>query len=246
MIVDMHRDYRRWFSHPVGRDMEVLVFGHAGARVLVFPTRAGRFFDYENWGLVDALRGPLEGGQLQLYCVDSIDAESLYCFHVSPHERLRRHLGYERYLLEELLPFSEWKNSNPFLIAHGCSMGAYHAANMAFRHPDRFHKVVALSGRYDLTADIGAFPRLLDACHDETVYFNTPSHFVPNLTDWRILEQLRRMQIVLAVGQEDAFAENNRQLSHTLERKGVAHTFDVWEGEAHRARYWRSMVPKYL
>ncbi len=34
----MNREYLRWFSPSLQRDMEMLVFGHAGARVLVFPT----------------------------------------------------------------------------------------------------------------------------------------------------------------------------------------------------------------
>ena len=84
--------------------MELLVFGHAGARVLVFPTRAGRFYDYENWGLVAALRRPLELGAIQLYCVDSIDRESLYAFHRPPWERIARHHQYEGYIIEEVLP----------------------------------------------------------------------------------------------------------------------------------------------
>ncbi len=48
----MKREYHKWYCGPLGRDMELLVFGHAGARVLAFPTRCGRFYDYENHGLV--------------------------------------------------------------------------------------------------------------------------------------------------------------------------------------------------
>jgi esterase/lipase superfamily enzyme len=35
--------------------MELLVFGHAGAKVLMFPTREGRFWEYERLGLVASL-----------------------------------------------------------------------------------------------------------------------------------------------------------------------------------------------
>src|SRR5262245_55309226 len=58
----MNREYHKWFSPRLHRDMELLVFGHAGARVLVFPTRQGRFFDYENWGLVGALHHQISNG----------------------------------------------------------------------------------------------------------------------------------------------------------------------------------------
>ena len=143
----MGRTYHRWWSPRLRREMELLVFGHAGARVLVFPTRAGRFYDYERWGLVEALHRPLAAGAIQLYCVDSSDRESLYAFHWPPWERIARHLQYESYIVEEVLPLSQQLNPSPYLIAHGCSLGAYHAVNLAFRHPQRFRKVVALSGR---------------------------------------------------------------------------------------------------
>lgn len=242
----MHREYHRWFSPRLQREMELLVFGHAGARTLVFPTRDGRFFDYENWGMVEALRHSIAHGWLQLFCVDSVDAESLYCNWCRPEDRIRRHLQYEAYLLHEVLPFMEEKNPTPFNIAHGCSLGAFHAVNLAFRHPDRFGKVVGLSGRYDLTSSIGSFRGLFDGHYDDDIYFNMPSHFIPGMHDHHLLEQLRKMQIVLAIGDEDVFLQNNRELSHALIEKGVANDLHIWHGEAHRPRYWRRMVAMYL
>lgn len=242
----MNREYHRWFSPHLGRDMELLVFGHAGARMLVFPTRDGRFFDYENWGLVHALRAPLEDGRIQLFCLDSVDRESLYCFGCHPQDRIARHLHYEAYVLDEVLLWTRQKNPDPFVIAHGCSLGAFHAVNIAFRHPHLFGKVVALSGRYDLTVAVRSFPALFDGHYDQTVYFNTPSHFIPRATDPHLLHLLRRLEIVLAVGEEDAFLDNNRQLSNVLWDKGIWHALHVWQGEAHKARDWRQMVSLYL
>ncbi|NTW00834.1 MAG: esterase family protein [Oscillochloris sp.] len=242
----MCREYHRWWSPRLQREMELLVFGHAGARVVVFPTRGGRFYDYENWGLVDALRCPLEQGNIQLYCVDSIDHESLYAFHRPPWERIRRHLHYENYILEEVVPLSERLNSSPYLRSHGCSLGAYHAVNLAFRYPRRFQKVTALSGRYDLTEPMSHFRNLFDGHYDETIYFHTPCHFVPQLSDPMLLDALRQMEITLVVGEADAFLANNQQLSQVLWDKGIWHGFHIWSGEAHCAAAWRKMVPHYL
>lgn len=242
----MNREYHRWFSPSLHRDMELLLFGHAGARVLVFPTRDGRFYDYENWGQVRALAEKLENGWLQLFCVDSIDAESLYCCWCRPADRIKRHLQYEAYILNEVLPFTHHKNPGPFLIAHGCSLGAYHAVNIAFRHPHLFNKVVALSGRYDLTATIGSFRDLFDGHYDEDIYFNMPCHFVPNLSDNGTLELLRRMDIVLVVGEEDLFCENNHQLSRALWEKGIWNALHIWHGEAHKPRHWGKMASLYI
>lgn len=242
----MNREYHRWYSYRLHRVMEVLVLGHAGPRVLVFPTRAGRFFDYDSWGLAGVLADRLEAGAIQLFCVDSIDWESLYAVDRPWEERIWKHVAYESYVLDEVVPLSQLKNPHPDLIAHGCSLGAYHAVNIAAKHPARFRKVVALSGRYDLTIPLGDYPALFPGVPGDTVYFNMPSLFLPNLRDPAFLEPLRRLEVVLAVGQEDVFRRNNEELAFTLGQLGVPHQLHLWEGEAHRARYWRKMVPLYL
>lgn len=242
----MHRAYHNWFSPHLGRDMELLVFGHAGARVLVFPTRRGRFFEYETIGLVNALADRLENGWLQLICVDSVDAESIYNRGVHPYDRVRRHNQYEQYILNEVLPFSRSENPQPFMIAHGCSLGAFHALNIAFRHPQWFGKVVALSGRYDLATPVAEFRGLFDDHYDNDVYYHTPNHFLPNLTDENVLADLRRMEITLAIGNEDPFLDSNLLLSNALNSKQVSHELHIWNGRAHQADDWRKMVPLYL
>ena len=226
--------------------MELLAFGHAGAKVLVFPTREGRFFDYEDWRLVEALREPIENGSIRLFCVDSVDSESLYCRSAAPRARIERHRQYERYILDDVVAFMKSQNGEPSIIAHGCSIGAYHAMNFSLRHPGLFCKVVALSGRYDLTRAVGPFDDLFSGYYDEDVYFITPNHFVPNLADPRILGILRRMEIRLAVGVDDPFHDSNQLLSAALHAKEIPHQLALWPGEAHRAKYWREMVPHYL
>ena len=82
--------------------------------------------------------------------------------------------------------------------------------------------------------------------YDENVYFYTPNHFLPNLhCDWR-LAHLRRMDIVMAVGGEDPFLHNNRQLSDILHAKGVRNQLHVWNGRAHRGQCWRQMTALYV
>ncbi len=242
----MNRHYHKWFSHNLGRDMELLAFGHSGAKVLVFPTRQGRFYDYENWGLVHALRHSIEGGYIRLFCVDGVDSESLYCRWAPPCSRVNRHHQYERYIVQEVIPLMQSENGASSLIVHGCSIGAYHAMNLALRHPWLFRKVVALSGRYDLTRSFGPFEDLFNGHYDQDIYFITPNHYLPNLNDPGFLNHIRSMQITLAVGEHDPFHESNRVLSNALADKDVPHHLAIWPGEAHRARYWREMVTHYL
>jgi esterase/lipase superfamily enzyme len=238
----MHREYHRWHSPNLGRTMELLLFGRSGARVIVFPTRVGRFYDYENWGLIAALGDKIDNGSLQVCCLDSIDAESFYCDWCPPRDRIARHKQYEDYVLSEVIPFTRHKNPDSPLIAHGCSMGAYHAVNIAMRHPRLFNRVVAFSGRYDLTVGVGSFRDLLDGYYDEDVYFHNPSHFVPNINDGELLDTIRRMQVTIAIGEADAFLGNNLNFRAALLEKGNQPAFHVWSGEAHQARYWREMA----
>lgn len=219
--------------------MELLIHGHAGARVLVFPTSQGRFYEYEDRGMVDNLADQIENSWLQLYCVDSVDAESFYCRWAHPSGRIQRHLQYEAYILEEVLPLSRAKNDNPFMIAHGCSFGAYHALNIALRHPHLFGRVLALSGKYDMSS-------FFDGYHDQAIYFNTPSQYVPNLHDPQQIDALRRLEIILALGNADPNLENNRALSGALWSKGIGNALREWEGWCHDWPYWRAMVRAYI
>ncbi len=188
----------------------------------------------------------LQAGRLQLFCVDSLDSESLYSFNAPAHDRIARHNQYERYILNEVIPLTEFLNPNETLIAHGCSIGAYHAVNIAFRHPSLFRRVVGLSGRYDLTKAIGCYPDLFHGHYDAEIYFHMPNHFVPNLEETEMLGKLRSLQITLAVGEEDYFCDSNREISKALWDKGVWHTLDIWPGKAHKACYWRQMVERYF
>ncbi len=242
----MNREYHRWHSPHLHRDMELLVFGHAGAKVMVFPTREGRFYEYENLRMVQSLSHKIKAGHLQLYCLEGLAEETFYCWWRQPADRIKRYLQYEDYLLQEVMPFMAASNPDPCTISHGCSLGAFHAANFAFRHPRLIQKLSAFSGRYDLTLGIEHFGDLFDGYYDENIYFNTPTHFLPNLDcAWR-LDALREMDIILVIGREDPFLENNRHLSRILWDKGISNALHEWDGRAHQGRYWRKMAPLYL
>src|SRR5438270_1332685 len=108
----MNREYHKSYSRELHRDMELLIFGSGGQPVLIFPTSMGRFFDYENRGMVGVIAPKIESGQLQLFCLDSVDSESWYNKAVQPRERVRRHIAYERYLINELLPSIRSRNQS--------------------------------------------------------------------------------------------------------------------------------------
>jgi len=242
----MNREYHKWFSPKLQRDMELLIFGHSGKAVLFFPTRMARFYDYENWGIINALKDRINRGELQIFCVDSIDNESFYNHNVHPSVRIARHLQYEDYLLTEVIPLIRSKNQWEYIEAAGCSMGAYHAINIAMKYPWLFKKAVGISGRYDLTKDYDHFKDLFHGYHNEHIYFNMPSQYMANLNDGYLLNAVRNLEVILAIGQTDPFLQVNKEFSQLLWNKGVSNHLFLWESNAHRPRYWRQMTPLYL
>lgn len=226
--------------------MELLIFGHSGRAVLFFPTRMARFYDYENWRIIEALQNRIYSGELQIFCVDSIDAESFYNNHVHPIVRIARHIQYEQYILHEVIPLMHLKNDGDYFEVAGCSMGAYHAVNLALKHPLLFKKVIGMSGRYDLTKEIQDFRDLFDGYHDENIYFNMPQQFIPNLDEEPVLNAISHIEIILAIGETDPFLQNNQEFSEILWSKGIPNQLNIWADYAHRPRYWRQMVQLYL
>jgi esterase/lipase superfamily enzyme len=225
---------KQW-SHALSREMEILRFGVQGMPVLVFPTSMGRFYQWEDFGLVGELGGRIEEGRLQLWCVDSVDGESWYAGHRPPSERVRRHLEYEAYLVDEVLPAVP----EPPVTA-GASFGAYHAVILCLRYPERFRGWIALSGVYDTS-------RWLDGHQDDLTYYTNPLAFLPGLHDDRFLAPLRRMDFkVVATGSEDPNVRDCVTLAEDLRDKAVDARLDLWPGWQHDWPYWKEMMRTYV
>jgi esterase/lipase superfamily enzyme len=235
----MHREYHRWWSPSLHRDMELLEFGHGGARVIAFPTSRGRFYEWENRGMPQALAHYLSSGWLHLTCVDGVDGESWYAYHQHPGARAWRHEQYTSYIVNEVLPWSQSRNSHPFVITTGASFGAFHALSIGLRYPDRVHRILSMSGLTDIASFLGGY-------HNDTVYFQNPGDFIPNEHDhWR-LDHLRRQNIILAVGNGDRLVHQNRELSGKLWAKGIGNALREWDGFAHDWPVWQKMVNLYI
>jgi esterase/lipase superfamily enzyme len=235
----MQRSYHRWFSSNLGRDMELLVFGHGGMRVLAFPTSCNRFYEWENHGLVHALSDQIEPGRIQLFCVDGIDEESWYAGHKWPGDRAWRHVQYDTYVHLEVVPFTQQVNPNPMLTVVGASFGAYHAVNFTLRHPETAGRVIGMSGIYDIR-------RFTSGHTDHNVYCNNPCDFIAGEHEPGRLDALRRLDIILAVGGTDRLLEDNQRLSALLCSREIWHALRIWDGFAHDWPAWDRMLHLYL
>ncbi|NUM45462.1 MAG: esterase family protein [Anaerolineales bacterium] len=235
----MHRDYRKWHSPALHREMELLIFGHAGARVLVFPTSKGKYYEWEDRKMMDALWEPLERGFIQLYCVDSVDAESWYNWGAHPGYRGWRQTEYENYLLHEVLPLSWHLNPNPFLITTGASFGAYHAVDFALRHPELVGRVLGMSGFYNVE-------NWTDGYREGEVYYHSPCLYLKNEWDSQRIEQLRKIDLILTTAWDDPIRYSTDALSQALWDKNIWHAKRVWDGWAHDWPWWQKQIKLYL
>ena len=235
----MRRDYRKWHSPALGREMELLVFGDRGTPVVVFPTSMGRFFQWEDFGMIAHLGRRIDEGLLQLWCADSVDGESFYNKGIDGQARARRHLDYDRYLTDELLPAVRHENASAPVELLGASFGAFHAATLATRHPGIAARVIGLSGAYDAA-------RWLDGRRDGDAYFVNPLAFLPGLTDEQLLRPLRGTEFCVATGTDDPNVESSRRLVGVLQEKGVPATLHLWDGWAHDWPFWKEMVDTFV
>jgi esterase/lipase superfamily enzyme len=234
----MHRQHHRWWSPSLNRPMDLLEFGHGGARVIAFPTSMGSFFEWEDRGMIDALRWHLENGFLHLTCVSSVDTESWYADD-HPYYRVRRHRQYDSYLLNEVLPFTWSRNSNPYVITAGASFGAYYAIDFGFRYPQYVSRIISMSGLCDIR-------KFCKGYHDELVYYHNPIEFLKRESEgWR-LDALRRQDVILVVGKDDGLVHQNRELSGVLWSRGIGNALREWDGFAHDWPWWHKMINLYI
>jgi esterase/lipase superfamily enzyme len=241
----MQIEHHKWFSASLGQDMELKVYGYYGKPVLVFPAQGGSFHEFEDFGMIGVLTPFIESGQIKIFTVNSIDGQSWTNWDAHPADRARRHQDYDRYICEEVVPFMRQHcgDTKQKFLTTGVSMGAYHAANFFFRHPDIFDTVIALSGLFRLNHFIGDYM-------DDNVYFNTPLAYLPNLTDAWHLDQYRQSRIIICTGQgawEEEMLADTHALKQILEQKNIPHWIDIWGGDVnHDWPWWHKMLPYFL
>ena len=235
----MHHEYHRWHSPALGRDMALDVVGHQGARVLVFPTSMGTHREWLDRRMHEVLADHIDQGWVQLFLLDHLPGETWYADHLHPGARAWRFLQYDQYLADEVLPFTASRNSNPFVIATGASLGGYYAACLGFRHPHLVNRILGMSGTYDVKRRTGGYS-------DPNVYACNPTDFLRHEHDPDRLEAFRRQDIILAVGRDDPARPDNEELSAILWSKGIGNALRIWDGWAHDWQYWEKMIRRYI
>ena len=234
----MQINYYKEYSHSLGRDMEFKTYGRPGGKLcFAFPPQDGRFFDFENFGMVNELEPWINSGAIMLVTVDSIDPETWSDMGGDPRRRIERHEQWYHYVVDELFPRAvdlSGTYGRKALIT-GCSMGAVHSGNFFFRRPDLFDTLVGLSGLYTAKYFFGDYM-------DDLVYNNSPVHFLRNMPpDHFYMDLYRNSRIICCVGQgawEEELLEGTRELQGVLDYKGIPAWIDYWGTDVSHDWYW--------
>ena len=239
----MTKELFSWYSPALGKDMPIVGYGNYGFALLLVPTAAADYLEYERFQLLDCLAPFINAGKVRVFSINSINNESWLNNNIQGEHKAIRQNQFNQYVFDEVVPFIKNCTSQETpIITCGASFGALHSMNLFLKRPDLINGVIAMSGVYDLTEYTKGF-------YDEQVYFNSPAHFVPNLSDeWYLnnIRQSRHIHILSGRGDfEDPQASQN--FSGVLNSKGIPHELDIWGYEyKHDWPTWRAMLPHYM
>lgn len=235
----MREEYYKWYSPHVSRDMEMLVFGHSGMPIILFPTSKGRYYENKDFKLIESVRWFLENGMARIYCPDSMDAASWYNRSIHPADRVRTHNAYERLIVNEVVKKAMQDTGWGKVAFAGASFGGFHAMNFGLRNPWLTSYIFSMSGAYDP----GTF---MDGYSDLNVYYNSPLQYMSGMGESETLWHIRKVGIVMGVPEHDAMKGQNDQLAHIFYTKGVRYWYDYRPGWNHDWPVWRHMFPHYI
>jgi esterase/lipase superfamily enzyme len=235
----LKEEYHKWHTLHLNREFEMLVFGHGGMPIVIFPTAQERYYTYKDCGLISSVQNLIEEGKINIYCPDGIDSESWFNYSIQPGERVRTHIGYENAMLYDVIDYAIYESGKDKVTVGGCGFGGYHAINFAFKHPDKVANVISIGAFFDIK-------RFIFGYYDENCYFNNPPDYMPNLEDPWYLNKIKKMKIILGTGEWDQNLEENKRLSGILSKKEISHLLDIKQNAGGDWGWWREMFPGYI
>ena len=239
----MRREISSWYSPALGKEMPVVAYGHYGFAVLLVPTAAADYLEYERFQLIDALAPLINSGRIRVFSINSINTESWLNNEMEPAHKAIRQNQFNEYVFNEVIPFIRNATSpDTMVFTSGASFGALHAMNLFLKRPDMINGVISMSGVYDLSEYTKGF-------WDDQVYYNSPYHYIPNLTDQWYLDKIKASNhIHIYTGSGDfEDPEANKRFSQVLWNKGIWHELSVWGPDVkHDWPTWRAMLPMIL
>lgn len=142
----MQKEIQTWHSPSLNKNMEIAVYGHWGFPLLLIPTAAADYLEYERFLLIDAIAPYINSGKVKVFSVNSVNSESWLNSKMHPRHKAMRHQQFNDYIFNEVVPFIRSKTSaDAKPITCGASFGALHSANMFDQRPYLVGGVIAMS-----------------------------------------------------------------------------------------------------
>jgi esterase/lipase superfamily enzyme len=237
----MNVQYYEWYSHNVGKNMGVIRYGHWGPAMVYYPTSGGDHREFERYGMQYDAKPWIDAGKVQFFCIDSVNNETFYNRNLHPADKMNWNIGYEKYIVEELIPFIYDITQNDFIGSMGCSFGGYTTANFFFKHPEIFSLGVAMSATFDISSYMYGY-------HDSNIYFNNPPEYLANLNDPYYYHMYNNNSVFwMFCGDHDICKGENEDFSNLLNHKGIRHWYDRWPAPCdHNEYWWKKMLPVVL
>ncbi|MBY0480712.1 MAG: esterase [Chitinophagaceae bacterium] len=236
----MEKKFNSWYSPALNREMPIVSYGHYGFALLLVPTAAADYLEYDRFQLIDALAPLIDAGKLRVYSIDSMNKESWMNNDMVPSHKAIRHNQFNEYVFNEVIPFIRNTTSNEIMIyTCGASFGALHAMNLFLKRPDIINGAISMSGVYNLAEYTKGF-------WDDQVFYNSPEHYMPLLTDPYYLDKIKASQHIHIYTGSGAYEdpEAAKKFAGILYRKGIQYDLEVWADDiTHDWPTWRKMLP---
>src|ERR1700754_3442813 len=123
----MERRITSWFSPNLQMEMPLVAYGQTGQTLLMLPTAAADYLEYERFYLVDAIKPLIEHGKIRAYSINSVNKYSLLNEQMPAHLKAELLSRYDRYIVDEVLPLirNECGDGETRPITTGASLGAF-------------------------------------------------------------------------------------------------------------------------
>src|SRR6187401_484438 len=101
----MKRELTSWHSPSLDKEMPIATYGDFGFALLLVPTAAADYLEYERFQLMDTLAPFIDSGKVRIFSIDSINNESWLNNEMAGEHKAIRHNQFNDYVFNEVVPF---------------------------------------------------------------------------------------------------------------------------------------------
>src|SRR5436305_1735880 len=98
----MDRQIHSWYSHRLQKEMPLAMYGHYGFALLLIPTAAADFLEYERFQLIDRIAPFIDSGKVKFFSINRINTESRMKPKMHGRDKAVRQRQFNEYVFEEL------------------------------------------------------------------------------------------------------------------------------------------------